>query len=656
MWYSTTNNRFAITSPCHSVCLLYETAAEMLLALLSEMAPKQMPSEKVDLRASLKALDMALQFDDPPMSSNSRHSTDAPDDRSETEQSTMSLSSRYSSYSKSTGKTSMSIRNNFFAQQPTAAASLLTVAQAKWADDEPIPQIDLPLIDADQEGGVLSLNCVLPKIKAQHCAAAQKDCIAHISELRRDMAIISSSTVESKDPHYALSLSGSPEKGEAIVPPPLDIISAAVVPSEPHLVLERYKADSKAAKVGAMATFYNPYDKSKEGDKKIVTTLVAVGEERELTIEFSNHLAVPLDVPSCQIEFDCGDSSRIKAPALSFVIPPKAKKFAVQFPFIVLNSDRSGEEDDSVNADEAAAPDMIDVKGLRVTCLSRSYFIPLAKRKNKMDRQVPDPASVYQRRQQYDAARHEEMVRPRIEVVPAQPNLVMKFATSETEIMDGISIPVQLCDGETFTLPSFRIINNFGSTGGGAVERLQIVGVGVPGVPDEVLFDTLSLTNDDSGKDLFFESHDEDSKKGMDSDEMPPLKMKVLSDGLSLVNINDKSSSPKNGSIVKFQMIASHDFGNHVGKSGNVRLRVRYRGSSADPAAEIWRKTEVHLKIVRVSGPRISSLAFRPDLNWKSAYSQLSMTLSKQLVEYENMKEEWKMTDDDDAPSEGGPK
>ena len=599
----------------------------------------------------LKALDEALQFDDPPMSGNSRHSTDsAKDDRSDTE-SAISLSGRYSSYSKAS-KTSMSFRNNFFPQQPTAAASLLTVAQAKWAEDEAIPLIDLPFVGSHQKGGVLSLNCVLPKIRAQSCASAQKECISHISKLRQDMPAISSSSNENTNPHYTFSLHGSPDKGEPIVPPPIEIVSASVIPSESHLLLERFKAGSKSAKGGSMATFYNPFEKKKDADKKIVTTLVAEGEERELTIEFGNRLSVPLDIPSCQVEFERGDSSRIKAPAISFTIPPKAKKFAVQFPFIVLKSDETRALANEVVNDQAddstATPNMIDVKGLRVTCLGRSYFLPLEKRPEAVNRQVPDPAAVYQRRVQYDSNRLEEMVKPRLELVPPQPQLHLKFAASETDVTDGFVIPVHLSEGEIYTLPSFRVSNDFGPTGMGTVERLQLVGVGLPGSSDEVLFDTDTMVEgDDSDKNIFFESFEEDSEMAMDLDAGPPLKMNALSDDLSLASINTRLASKSNGSSVRIQLVASHRLGQHIEKAGNVRLRIRYRGTSVDPAAEIWRKTEVKLKIVATKGPRISSLAFRPGLSWGVVYSNLNSALTNQRDEYDTMKQEWKMASDE---------
>jgi hypothetical protein len=94
-----------------------QAESEMLLAVLSEMASDEMPpDDKVDLRASVKALDKALQFDDLPIS-DSRHSIDSvKDDRSDRE-STISLSGRYSSSSEAT-KTipGMSFRNNFSPQ------------------------------------------------------------------------------------------------------------------------------------------------------------------------------------------------------------------------------------------------------------------------------------------------------------------------------------------------------------------------------------------------------------------------------------------------------------------------------------------------------------------------------------------------------------
>lgn len=611
------------------VIMFAHTAVEMLLALLCEITlEKETPTEKVDLRASLKALDRALELDDPPISGGSKHSSDGTDDRPDP------ISSRYSSHAKP--NKSMSFRSSFYTSPAAAHASLLTVAQAKWAEDDPIPHTTVPLTGMDQD--VISLSCVLPNISLDRCAAAQKRCIFRMSELRREMPTISSSLFESKDPHYAFSLSGDIDKGEPVVPPPLRILSAIVVPSESHLLVERGKGQGNSGKgadqsLGSMATFFNPYDSKNQGDKP---TLVAEGEERKITIVFCNRLAIPLDVPSCEIEFNNVDTDRIKAPALSFVIPPKAKEFAVNFPFIMTTSQRREGSKEKTNGSN-----VFEVKGLRVTCLSRSYFIPLGRRiLETADVQVPESASVYQRRVEYDSKRKEKAIAPRVEVVPAQPKLQLSFKGSGKDIADGTTVPVHLADGEIYTIPSFRIQNDAGLTRLGTVERLQIVVVGLPGLsdkvlPDEIIFDTDKLVASD-GQD-----------NEMEKDGLPPLKMKALCNGLSLANINDSGKRHNEGSTVTFQIAAMNDMGNHVVSCSNVRIRFRYRGVSSDPTTEIWRKREVRLDILRVKGPRISSLAFRPDLSRGSAYTELCMSLVHQTADYNAIKKEFSVASDD---------
>jgi hypothetical protein len=610
-------------------------AVEILLALLCEMSPDVKTSEKVDLRASLKALDEALKFDDAPIPAGSKHSLDGMDDRLE------SVASRHPTHSKAS-KSSISFMSSFHAQQQAVHASLLTVAQAKWAEDDPIPNTNVPLAGTDQD--VLSLSCVLSKIRSDRWAAAQKSCISRISQLRREMPTISSLANDSKDPHYAFSLSGDPEKGEPIVPPPLSIVSATVVPSESHLLLKRGKGQGNSSKgadqsLGSMATFFNPYD-----NKNLVNepTLVAEGEEREITIEFANRLAVPLDVPSCQVEFNNGDAEHIKALALSFVIPPKAKKFAVNFPFLLTTSRAEKEE----SKEEGSGSNIFEVKGLRIRCLSRSYFIPIGKRVvETSDLQVPEPVSVYQRRVEYDSKRKEEVIKPRIEAVPAQPKLKLSFQDSGTDTCEGATVPVHLADGEIFTLPSLRIQNDLGPTGLGTVERLQIVGVGLPGLPDKILYDSDALAACDENEIVGSNAQDWDDET--DKEGLPPLKMNALCNGLLLENLNDGANGRSEGSTVTFQITAMHAMGNQVAEGGSVRIRFRYRGVSDGAGAEIWRKREVHLRIVRVRGPRISSLAFRPDLSWGSAYTELCMSFAQQTADYNAIKRELYTTSDD---------
>ena len=78
-------------------------------------------------------------------------------------------------------------------------------------------------------------------------------------------------------------------------------------------------------------------------------------------------------------------------------------------------------------------------------------------------------------------------------IYQAQPNLLVSFTTSLTPLEDNTSVPVHLSNREIYTIPPFRLENDFGLSGLGLMERLQIVGVGLPGLSDDILFDTDEL-------------------------------------------------------------------------------------------------------------------------------------------------------------------
>ena len=68
----------------------------------------------------------------------------------------------------------------------------------------------------------------------------------------------------------------------------------------------------------------------------------------------------------------------------------------------------------------------------------------------------------------------------------------------------------------------------------------------------------------------------------MECDGLPPLKMKVNAGELSPKNINDKTEQVGEGSLVTFQIAATHDMGNQLDDGGNVRIaqaRRRRRGA-----------------------------------------------------------------------------
>jgi len=388
-------------------------------------------------------------------------------------------------------------------------------------------------------------------------------------------------------------------------------------------------------------------------------------------ITFGNRLTVPLHIPSCVLLFDCED--RIEAPPLSFTVPPKSSGFEVHFPFIVVPTKLhvagvvTLSDEDNI---KSSLSDIYDLLGLRVTCLNRSFFIPFGKKQIHSGRygggnELPPPASIYpllkkkiknggSNASDNDAGGDDASHVLRVESVPAQPNLLVSFTTSQTPLDDDATVPVHLSDGEIYTIPRLRLENDYGSSGRGKMERLQIVAVGLPGVPDEVLFDTLKKRGKDSnGNDINEDDHDDDDsvissefEELMEEDGLPPLRMKALTDALSLDSINDNTKSlPSSGSIVTFQVAAANDMGNQLANGGNVRIRFRYRGPSPnDKTTEIWRRREVGLRIVRVKGPRISSLSFRPDLSWGSAFSELSHALAKQKSRLQAFKKPERVT------------
>ena len=328
--------------------------------------------------------------------------------------------------------------------------------------------------------------------------------------------------------------------------------------------------------------------------------------------------------------------------------------FAVHFPFIVGVSKSkpeivppnsgSGEEEATTEPD-MFEPDMFDVTGLLVTSINRTFQIRLKKPEeadeNKADAdtgaqvkaQLPPSAGTYLRSKHMQPKVDEVQQVVRLESVPAQPNLLVSFAASQSPLDEDASVPVHLSDGEIFTIPPFRLENDFGRSGMGEIERLQVLAVGLPGIPDETLFDTdAQAAALEEEEDVLTESDSEceSFESMMECDGLPPLKMKVIAEGLNLTSINDKSKNKGEGSIVKFQVAATHDMGDQLSNGGNVRIRLRYRGPSPNPATEIWRKREVSLRIIRVKGPRISSLTFRSDLSWGSSYSDLCQSLVAQ--------------------------
>lgn len=493
-------------------------------------------------------------------------------------------------------------RANFFSGV-SKDSSLLTVAQSKWVEDDEIPTILLPMAEYSEiSETIIAMRAVWSAIKLESCFTAQKRVVKEITDLRKKIPASSFPTGVNKSKSYSL---------------PIKITAVQMVDDTAQSKLERVKIKRKEEDKGAMATFFNPYANKKGQDE---ATMVPEEEERFVLVKFANALSIPLEIPRCQLEFSTRHNDRIKAPAISFVIPGQTKDFGVQFPFIVLK-DENGEKG-------AEASSIFEIKGLHVTCLARTFFLPLKGSSESpltsadVYSNIPETASLYPRRS-YSGAAGENGIAirsPQIEVVPAQPNLLVSFVSSPSPIDEDIVIPVPMADGEVFALPKLLLANDPGISGLGKVEELKITASGLPGHAEFVLFDL-------SGNIKEQETKQDDARLCKKAPEAKPLTLTAKYTGMDSESLND----PKKGrcSSVSLELAAKPDMGAYI-RGCTVKISFRYRGKTPSPALEVWRKREIEVRVLRIKGPRVSSLTFRPDLSWESAYSELCLSLSRQ--------------------------
>ena len=491
--------------------------------------------------------------------------------------------------------------------------SSLVVVQSKWVEDDPLEPTLVPMGDfsSDFAPRVLELPSVWPTIRYENCAVAQERLVQQIYDLRKK---IPASTLQSttsskynKNDHRKL---------------PIEITSIRTVNPEPSLKLERVEAKPKRKSAEeedhSMSTFFNPYAKQ---DRKIEPTTIPRGEEQYISVTFTNKLAIPFDVDSCKVVFDTPKSSSIKAPSISFVVPGQTKNFAVRFPFIVL--DKFNDED--INA--------LEVKGIYITALSRSIFLPIEPSKvdesknddsqeEKEEPMIPKSTSLYPRRDYDKTSRLEDQKpktihSPSLEITPPQPKLRVSFASSPTPMDDETIIPVLLADGEIFTLPKMCVSNNTGLDRQGTIEELQISAIGLPGLSEVVLYDMSSLNE---------ERNENAGGRSAKQQKFGPISISAKTVGMDATTLNSHAKKNSVGSFLAAKLSASPTMG--VQTNGcDMTLRFRYRGKSVSSTLEVWRKYEVEIKILRVKGPRIPSLSFRCDLFWDSGYSELCNSL-----------------------------
>lgn len=566
-----------------------DEAAIQLLSLMSEISPPE-PS-KGDLKSlSLESLkergDTSKSMDDSARSDSYRDN--APYSIAEAR-------SYVRERAKEVAKDARARSKELFSGQNTPS-SLLVVAQSKWVDDDPIPALQLPMAEfsSDFANKILALRSVWSAIKYEDCALAQRRLIGQISDLRKNRPASSLS-----------NLSAAQRRDEL----PVRIRSVEVVESDPTTKFERVKIRQKIENHDApMATFFNPYA-NKKTEKQ--STIIPLQEEQFVSVTFDNRLSIPFEIASCKLEFDAEGSDWIKAPAISFVIPPRTKEFPVKFPFIILENPR---ENGNVS---------ISIKGIHVTTLSRSLFLKMKQAQEdetvlttSEEPNIPLSSAHYPRRNYHDANRKKAIIKsPMLEIVPPQPILQVCFASSSTPVDDDAIIPAPIADGEVFTLPKLCLWNDPGQSGLGTIEELQISALGLPGSSEVLLFDLSGPKESRSGQ----------KSKPAES----PDALTILANGVGVDKETLNGSQRDTSSYVALQLCAATEMGATV-SACNVTLRIRYRGKPASPTLEVWRKREIEVRVLRIKGPRISSLSFRCDLFWKAAFTNICRAYSSQ--------------------------
>lgn len=473
----------------------------------------------------------------------------------------------------------------------TANSSILTL-ESKWADDAIIPTVDVPLSDSLKVfPTVQPFGLVWKSVNSEKCAAAQTRCMERISLIRR--ALPTSSVL--KEATFS---------GDNI---PLYISEAMTIQPDPLLELEKVKkvATPKKNTQDAMSTFYNPFDSKRSTMVKV--PIVAEDEERCMSVAFGNRLSVPLEIQRCQLVFEGDVDEKVKSTPLSFIVPAKAKKFVVLFPFSVLAIGKSDKSQ------------VFEVKGIHVTFLGRSTLLSVGHSmpRDRDSDNIPPPAWVYpflkKKKEKRNVA---DEALPKFETCCWQPRLQVHWAKTNAPVDSEAAIPIRLADGELFSVPLIKLRNYAGPSGHGLVERIQLLTVDLPGLPVLTLYD--SEVGESCKK-----SEEEFMSELMELSNPPPLKVRVRAPELSLDGINQGSDKTN---ALTIQIAAAHNVKQQIKDGTKISIRFRYRGLSTSNT-EVWRKREVTFSITCIDGPRVSSMDFRPDLSAGSSFIQMCNSL-----------------------------
>jgi hypothetical protein len=460
--------------------------------------------------------------------------------------------------------------------------SSLLAQQAKWAGENPIPSMEVPLSEFSALSSVLiALKAVWPNMSFTIASMAQKQCLARATVLRRAV------------PTASFHIDIAARYGLFDKEIPLYVSSDVAVVPEPVLELECIKKRVPAGtETGAgMETFFNPFAKKSVEDGPIVR--VAEGEERVLIVTFGNRLSLPLQIQRSEVVFD--QPASVQTTAVSFVMPPKVSSFAVRFPFYVV----SDGNDSTAGTPEVAR--VLQVKGIHVTCLGRELFLPIQPVKKPVVPASSESTALHVPKTSQEKKGKKSIV-PRVESYPSQPKLEIVYADTKEVVPDIISI--SLTGGEVCTLPTWKLLNTSGRGMNGQMETLELLLVSTS---SRKLFDSAVGAQPEESEDQFVE----DMIFGTNH---PPFKVRALSTGLNMDDINSET-----GGTAAIQIATAFNLRKKLPNGCTFDIHCRYRGV-ATSKTEVWRKRVISFRLTHEPGPRIVSLSFRPDLATDRAF------------------------------------
>ena len=458
------------------------------------------------------------------------------------------------------------------------AGSHLIAQQAKWATEKPIASIDVPLSTASElPPFLISLKVVWPHMNYDLIITAQKHCIERATLLRR--------SIPQKSAYFEMtSMYGFKEKEL-----PIYISPHIMILPEPQLELEPIKkrATLDEATGGGLETFYNPFEKKATENGPFAR--VAAEEERCITVPFGNRLAIPLHVQRSQLVFD--DNTEVKTTTLSFVIPPNSRAFVVKYSFQVASNAQTIEETKDFHT--------LQVKGVNITCLGQQIFLPIEPKKRPIPF-IAEPSRLHLSRTSDEKINDVIPTNPQIECYPYQPRLRMLYSDTNAFVPD--EIPLSLADGEIMTLPPIRLHNPSFQNVAAKIERLEILMIGSP---NRKLYDSSTEPTPQQERDEFVE------EMLYGSDPLP-FKLRTLTNALTIDSINNVDDVSNDTNVMVFEIAASPTLRRRV-EGCTVNIVFRYCGTGTSKN-DVWRKRTITFKISSCTGPRISSIEFRPDL------------------------------------------